>query len=250
MHTLVWLDGTTPLPHPSTAHADGLLAAGGELSIARLTEAYSKGIFPWFSEGNPVLWWSLDPRMVLVCAQFSPSHSLRKKLRQLARREFDRDAPIQIRMNTAFADVMTACAAPRDGQDGTWICPQIQEAYLAWHHAGQVHSIETWQDNRLVGGLYGVSLGGVFCGESMFSRIDDGSKLALAYLVKFLTRHNVPLIDCQQQTGHLASLGARPIPRTKFLPYLQAALQQPTPPWGSGQLLQSGELAPLPLKTP
>ncbi|MEO6985497.1 MAG: leucyl/phenylalanyl-tRNA--protein transferase [Paralcaligenes sp.] len=250
MNTPVWLDSSTPLPHPSTAQADGLLAAGGELSIARLTEAYSNGIFPWFSQNTPVLWWSLNPRMVLACARFSPSHSLRKKLRQLARREFDRDAPIQIRMNTAFAEVMAQCAAPRIGQDGTWICSQIQEAYLAWHLAGQVHSIETWQDNRLVAGLYGVSLGGVFCGESMFSRIDDGSKLALAYLVKFLMRNNVRLIDCQQQTEHLASMGAQPIPRSEFLLYLQTALRQPTPPWGTGQLLQSGELAPSPLKTP
>jgi leucyl/phenylalanyl-tRNA--protein transferase len=232
------------LPHPSLALPDGLLAVGGDLSIARLTEAYSKGIFTWFNEGDPVLWWSLDPRMVLPCAEFSPSHSLRKKLRQLGRDETTSHASVQIRVDTAFADVMAACAAPRSTQAGTWISPDIQAAYFDWHQAGQVHSVETWMDGQLVGGLYGVSLGGIFCGESMFSLISDASKLALAYLVRFLIRNNVRRIDCQQQTRHLASLGARPIKRADFLLDLEQAMRLPSPPWTPGRLLQSGELAP------
>lgn len=244
MQAPVWIDNAMPLPHPSLALPDGLLAVGGDLSIARLTEAYSKGIFPWFNEGDPVLWWSLDPRMVLPCAEFSPSHSLRKKLRQLGRHETTSQASVQIRVDTAFADVMAACAAPRSTQAGTWISPAIQAAYFDWHLAGQVHSVETWMDDRLVGGLYGVSMGGIFCGESMFSLIGDASKLALAYLVRFLIRNEVRLIDCQQQTRHLASLGARPIKRSDFLLDLEQAMRLPSPPWASGRLLQSGELAP------
>lgn len=250
MHVPIWLDAATPLPDPDQAPDEELLAVGADLSIARLREAYSKGLFPWFNEGEPVLWWSLDPRMMLACADFSPSHSLRKKLRQLARMDADPRAPIQIRMNTAFAEVVAGCATARGRQDGTWISPSVQAAYLDWHRAGQVHSIETWMNGELAGGLYGVGLGRMFCGESMFSRATDASKLALAYLVNFLGRHGVQWIDCQQQTGHLASLGARPMARRGFLALLKAARQGPAPPWGSGRLLQAGLLDPRQAKTP
>jgi len=242
LNPLAWLDDDTPLPHPSQALPEGLLAVGGNLSIERLTEAYSKGIFPWFNEGDPILWWSPDPRMVLECADFQASHSLRKRLRQVARRELDEDAPVRIRVNTAFSQVMRACAEPRDGQAGTWISPHIRAAYYAWHRAGRVHSVETWINGKLAGGLYGVCLGRFFFGESMFSRASDASKLALAYLVGFLARNGIARIDCQQQTSHLASLGARPVSRARFLEMLQEALGHPSPAWCSGQLLADGQL--------
>lgn len=250
MNTLVWLDDESPLPPPDNALPDGLLAAGGSLSIKRLTEAYTKGIFPWFNEGDPVLWWSPNPRMVLTCTDFKASHSLQKRLRQLARDEQCADARIQIKMNTAFDAVIKACAGPRTTQHGTWITPAIQSVYGAWHAAGHVHSVETWVDGQLMGGLYGVSLGRFFFGESMFSHASDASKLALAYLVNFLIRSQVRHIDCQQQTSHLASMGARPINRDIFLNYVEQALQQPAPVWGQGQLLQSGVLALGGSKTP
>jgi len=250
VHRLAWIDATTPLPHPDMALPDGLLAAGNDLSLERLAEAYSKGIFPWFNEGDPVLWWSPDPRMVLRCADFRPSHSLRKKLRQLARTESDPGAPVQIRMNTAFSEVMRACAAPRASQAATWISPAIQTVYLEWHEAGQAHSIETWIDGRLMGGLYGVGLGRFFFGESMFSRASDASKLALAHLVGFLLAHGVQHIDCQQQTRHLHSLGARAVDRRDFLLWLRQARSLAAPPWGRGRLLQSGALAPCPANGP
>ena len=246
MHNPIWLDPATPLPDPRLGVHGELLAAGGDLSLARLREAYSKGLFPWFNEGEPVLWWSLDPRMLLACAQFSPSHSLRKKLRRLAREEADAAAPLQIRMNTAFAAVMEGCATARGRENGTWISPALRAAYLEWHRAGEAHSVETWQDGELVGGLYGIGQGRLFCGESMFSRASDASKLALAYLVGFLRRHGVQWIDCQQQTSHLASLGARPVPRRRYLDILDEARRQPAPPWGHGRLLQSGLLLPEP----
>lgn len=244
MHSLTWLNASTPLPHPDVSLPGGLLAAGDGLSLERLTEAYSKGIFPWFNPGDPVLWWSPDPRMVLACSAFTPSHSLRKKLRQLARTDHDPRARIQIKTDTAFARVIQACAMPREGQAGTWISSEIQAAYLAWHKAGSVHSVETWIDGELMGGLYGVSLGRFFFGESMFSLGADASKLALAYLVDFLLAHGVQHIDCQQETGHLHSLGARAVKRDDFLTWLEQALTQPPPPWIRGRLSQLGALAP------
>lgn len=250
MNPLAWIDEHTPLPHPSRALPEGLLAVGGELTIPRLTEAYTHGIFPWFNEGDPVLWWSPDPRMVLTCADFHASNSLRKRLRQLARDDADPWAPWQIRINTAFADVIQACAEPRGGVAGTWISPQIRAAYQSWHQAGYVHSIETWKDGALVGGLYGVCLGRMFFGESMFSRIPDASKLALAYLVTMLQKHGISHIDCQQQTAHLARLGARPVARETFLEMVSVAQLHPTPHWPSGRLLSDGRLAALPPDTP
>ncbi len=243
MGMLTWLDTDTPFPPVEQALPEGLLAAGGELSLARLEQAYRRGIFPWFNPGDPVLWWSPDPRMILPCADFKVSRSLGKRLRQLARDERQPDASVRIMTNVAVQDVITACAGPRLTQQGTWISPDIKAAYLAWHQAGAVHSVETWIDGTLAGGLYGVSLGGFFFGESMFSHANDASKLALAYLTRFLALHGVRHIDCQQQTGHLASLGARPVARSQFLALLQPALTQARPPWQRGQLLHNGELA-------
>jgi len=250
VNTLAWIDDQTPFPHPSTALPEGLLAVGGDLSIERLTEAYSHGIFPWFNEGDPILWWSPDPRMVLACSEFRTARSLDKKLRQIARRDHDAHARVQIRINTAFVRVIRACAEPRGSVAGTWISPQIQAAYHAWHKAGHVHSIETWMDGELTGGLYGVCLGRFFFGESMFARASDASKLALAYLVRFLQREGIHHIDCQQQTSHLASLGARPMKREDFLALLADALRHPAPRWSKGRLLSDGQLAPLPALTP
>jgi leucyl/phenylalanyl-tRNA--protein transferase len=235
---LVWLEKDTPFPPVSYALSEpaGLLAVGADLSVARLRSAYSNGIFPWYSDGEPILWWSTNPRMVLPCQDFSPSHSLRKRLRQLARTESDPHPSLQVRVDTAFAAVMKACSAPRQQQEGTWITHEMQAAYCAWHLAGDAHSIEVWRGEELVGGLYGISLGGMFFGESMFARVTDASKIALAYLVTFLSRYGVNWIDCQQQTAHLASLGARPVTREDFISHVQQALTQPAPVWSPGRL--------------
>jgi len=244
----VWLNQDTPFPPAGMALREppGLLAAGADLSVPRLREAYRNGIFPWYSEGEPILWWSLDPRLVLACDALRISHSLRKRLRAIARHEHEPQARVQIRIDTAFAQVMRACAEPRASEAGTWITPAMQQAYLAWHHIGEVHSIETWMDGQLVGGLYGVSLGGMFFGESMFAHTTDASKIALTYLVRFLRRHGVTHIDCQQNTPHLTSLGAVLIPRAEFLPLVRARTAQSTPPWRTGWLDAQGELHPLP----
>jgi leucyl/phenylalanyl-tRNA--protein transferase len=249
---LTWLDYDAPLPHPNTARPDGLLAAGGGLSIARLEQAYRQGTFPWFNEGDPVLWWCPDPRMVLPCDKFVISRSLGKKLRQISKAERSEDARIRITTDMAFDAVIHACAAVRTPGStlapsdrpapGTWISPAIQQAYSDWHRAGRVHSIETWIDGQLAGGLYGVMLGRFFFGESMFSMVSDASKLALVYLVAFLQTHGVRHIDCQQETSHLASLGAEPMTRRRFLALLEQASRLNSPDWKPGQLLQSGEL--------
>ncbi|MBB5215057.1 leucyl/phenylalanyl-tRNA--protein transferase [Parapusillimonas granuli] len=245
MGSLTWLDDTTPFPHPDNAMPEGLLAAGATLSVERLTQAYRQGIFPWFNPGDPVLWWSPDPRMVLACADLKVSHSLAKKLRQAARLETTGAARLRITTDTAFSSVIQACAEPRADQHGTWISPSIQRVYLDWHLAGCAHSIETWVDGRLAGGLYGVCLGRFFFGESMFSKVPDASKLALVYLVRYLQAQGVSHIDCQQQTRHLASMGARPISRGAFMALLEERLDLPPPDWRPGQLLADGTLAPL-----
>jgi len=225
---LSWIDDTSPLPPAATAlgpdtDAPGLVAAGGRVTPARLEEAYRKGIFPWFSAGQPVLWWSPDPRMVLPVAEFQISHSLRKTLRR-----FIRTPGCEVRVDSALRLVIEACAqTPRAGQKGTWIVPAVLEAYCAWHRAGRVHSVETWVDGQLAGGLYGVGIGRMFFGESMFSHRTDASKVALAALVALARRHRIPLIDCQQNTGHLASLGAREIPRAAFEQHLSLTLGEP-----------------------
>jgi len=225
---LHWLDDDSPLPPPETAlgpdsDAPGLLAAGGRLTPRRLEEAYRGGIFPWYSRGQPVLWWSPDPRMVLPVADFRVSRTFRKTLRR-----FIRSAGCELRFDSAFVQVIEACAsAPREGQDGTWIVPEMIAAYSAWHLGGRSHSVETWIDGRLAGGLYFVAIGRMVFGESMFSRRNDASKIALAALVCACREFGVPLIDCQQNTGHLASLGAREVPRAAFQDHLGGVLQQP-----------------------
>jgi len=246
---LIWLDPDTPLPEPDLAMPEGLLAAGSDLSVSRLMEAYSKGAFPWFNEGDPVLWWSPDPRMVLSCAGFKVSRSLSKKLRRIASQETRADARIIVTTDLAFRHVIRACSAPRSTQAGTWISERIIAAYSQWHDQGQVHSVETWVDGKLAGGLYGVCLGGFFFGESMFAWSSDSSKIALAYLVRFLSRHGVTHLDCQQDTHHLASLGAGTMNRSAFLSLLRNALQNPAPPWRAGQLLQDGQLRPMDVRS-
>lgn len=212
-----------PSPELALSEPDGLLAAGGSLAPEILIEAYQRGIFPWFSDGQPVLWWSPDPRMVLPVAQFKVSRSLRKTLRRFAA-----DPSCEIRIDSAFGDVIRACArAPRKGQDGTWIVPSMVQAYEAWHRQGRVHSVEAWMQGRLAGGLYGVSIGRMFFGESMFALQTDASKIALAALVAFCRHHGIGLIDCQQNTEHLASLGARTCSRQDFERHLQQVTAQP-----------------------
>ncbi len=207
---LAWLSRSTLFPPLEQAlrSPNGLLAAGGDLSPARLLSAYSQGIFPWFSEDEPIFWWSPDPRMVLFPEQLKISRSLAKTLR---------NKRFEVRADTAFGEVIRACAtAPRDGQLGTWINSPMIEAYACLHRLGYAHSIETWMDDELAGGLYGVALGRMFFGESMFSRQTDASKIALVHLVERLKRWDYGMIDCQMATRHLASLGAKEISRREF----------------------------------
>jgi len=215
----------TPFPPLDAALDDpnGLLAATMDLTPARLVDAYRRGIFPWYGDHEPVLWWSPDPRMVLPADAVRISRSLGKLVRQ---------ERFEIRADTAFRDVMEECAAvPRPGQSGTWITPSIVDAYSELHARGCAHSVEAWRDGHLVGGLYGVSLGRMFFGESMFARETGASKVALVHLAGMLRVRGVPLIDCQQETAHLASLGARPIPRRVFAERL-AGLVNSTAPEG------------------
>jgi leucyl/phenylalanyl-tRNA--protein transferase len=224
-----WLEIDTPFPDVSkalTVEAPGLLAAGADLSPARLLQAYRNGIFPWFSEGQPILWWSTDPRMVLYTDQFKVSNSLAKTLRKIERSRLD-GGRWDVRFDSAFDDVMRACAAPRRDGPGTWISDEIIAGYTGLHTLGYAHSTEVWLDGELVGGAYGVCIGRMFYGESMFARVSDASKVALAYLVAFLQRHGVEMVDCQQETGHLASLGAAPIPRSRFLEHVHRATARP-----------------------
>lgn len=206
--------------------APGLLCAGGRLSPTRLAAAYRRGIFPWFSPGQPPLWWSPDPRMVLRVEDFRLSHSLRKTIRR-----FLADPRCALRFDHDFAAVIAACAStPRAGQQGTWIVPSLRRAYLDWHRQGRVHSIETWIDGELAGGLYCVGLGRMVFGESMFARRSDASKIALAALVAFCRATGRPLIDCQQNTRHLASLGAREWTRRAFESHLRELVDTPADP--------------------
>lgn len=231
---LPWItDDDTPLPPTDQAlgadsSAPGLLAAGGSLSPQRLAGAYRRGVFPWYSAGQPVLWWAPDPRMVLPVGEFKLAHSLRKTVQR-----FLRTTGCEIRFDSACRDVIAACAnAPRAGQSGTWIVPAMVQAYGDWHDAGVVHSVESWIDGRLVGGLYGVGIGRMFYGESMFARAPDASKIALCALVAYCRAAGIELIDCQQNTPHLASLGAREIARTEFERHLaRATVQAPRVEW-------------------
>jgi leucyl/phenylalanyl-tRNA--protein transferase len=221
-----WLRRNTPFPpiEKALAAPNGLLCAGGDLAPARILDAYAHGIFPWFSEGDPILWWSPDPRMVLFPDELKVSRSLRKALAREA---------YETRFDSAFRRVMEECAQPRDGQGGTWIVPEMVDAYSALHEMGYAHSVESWREGELVGGLSGVALGKVFFGESMFARATDASKVALAMLVERLRREDYRLIDCQQATGHLASLGAREIPRKEFAARLRESVVVPPrgEPW-------------------
>ena len=248
-----WVEADTPLPaadrdvpgHP------GLIALGADLGPDRLVEAYTQGLFPWYSAGQPVLWWSPDPRMVVFVDEFSPSRSLRRLLARLAASghpgpaspvspSASQGAPTQappaaprwqITLDTAFADVMQACAEPRPGQDGTWITPAIQAAYTALHQRGLAHSLEVREDGQLIAGLYGVSIGRMFFGESMFTRRPNASKCAFATLMHLLASHGFPLVDCQQSTRHLGSLGGRDISRADFLVHIRPLLAAPAPDW-------------------
>lgn len=207
-------------PPPSHAEESGLLAVGGDLSPRRLLSAYSQGIFPWYSEGQPILWHSPDPRFVLLPEALHLSSSLKKTLKR---------APYEIRLDTAFAKVIDACSkTPRPGQDGTWITDEMRDAYVALHRLGLAHSAEAWREGELVGGLYGVSLGSAFFGESMFAHAPDASKVAFATLVGWLQGRGFTLVDCQVYTDHLARFGAEQWPRARFLRALREALKKPT----------------------
>ena len=229
---LPWLEPSDPLPHPSDAWgsddpAPGLLAAGGALGVPNLCAAYAQGTFPWYGPGQPILWWSPDPRMVLPVARFRLHRSLRKTLQAFRAR-----SGCEIRVDSAFEAVITACATKkRDGQSGTWIVPEMVQAYTQLHAAGHAHSVETWVDGELAGGLYCVALGRAVFGESMFAHATDASKIALAALVGLCRYHGVEMIDCQQNTRHLASLGAEEIPRARFLAQVEQARRQPGPSW-------------------
>jgi len=200
---------------------NGLLAAGGGLSVARLIEAYAHGIFPWFSDGDPVLWWAPDPRMVLPTDAVHISRSLKRRLR--------RD-DYTVTMDRAFREVLEACAAPRRDAPGTWLVPSMKRAYQRLFDAGAAHSLEVWMDGSLAGGLYGVALGRMFYGESMFTRRTDASKMALAVLAAQLARWDFPIIDCQLRTEHLASLGAIDMPRRQFVKTVERLVQLPPVP--------------------
>jgi leucyl/phenylalanyl-tRNA---protein transferase len=224
---LTWLGAGDGFPPVEKALKDpnGLLAAGGDLSPARLLAAYRGGIFPWYSGGEPPLWWSPDPRMVLFCDELKVSRSLGKNLRNKG---------YELRIDTAFRQVLEGCAA----REKTWLGKEMKAAYLALHEAGHVHSFETWREGDLVGGLYGVAIGRMFYGESMFSRATDASKVALVHLVSHLKQRGFPLIDCQMNTPLLDSLGAREIPRRAFLRQV-AALVNYAEPCGKWSLVQT-----------
>lgn len=229
---LVWLESGQPFPPLSAAWGDdtpmpGLLAAGGELDEATLAAAYAHTAFPWFSAGQPLLWWSPDPRMVLATEGFRLHRSLRQAIRR-----FRADPDTAVRFDTAFDRVIEACAqSPRVGQDGTWIGADMIAAYQRWHRAGFVHSVEVWRGPALLGGLYAVAIGHAVFGESMFTHETDASKIALAALVAFCRAHGISHIDCQQQTQHLASLGAAPVPRATFAAHVRRACQLAAPEW-------------------
>ena len=215
------LNANSPFPPLENAltSPNGLLAAGGDLSASRLLSAYRNGIFPWFNEDEPILWWSPDPRMVLFPNELKISRSLAKLIRK---------NNYTIQTDTHFVEVMQACAAPRKDQQGTWIHPEMINAYSELHRLGLAHSVETWIDGALAGGLYGVALGKIFFGESMFSRSPNASKIAFAYLVRQLSKWEFAVIDCQVKTTHLASLGAREIPRNIFRQLLERHIQDVT----------------------
>lgn len=218
---LPWLNENLQLfPALDSALEDpnGLLAAGGDLSPERIQSAYRQGVFPWFEQDQPILWWSPNPRSVIYVEQFKPSRSLSKTIRKNR---------YQVTFDTAFDDVIKACAKPREGQEGTWITEQMIAAYIRLHKLGVAHSIESWSDGQLVGGLYGLAIGQVFFGESMFSHSTDASKVAFASMVNWLKTWNYSLIDCQVSNPHLTSLGALELPRDQFVEELNQRVSLP-----------------------
>lgn len=224
MIELPWLDPDTRPEFPSVDGAlndpPGLLAFGGTLNEHWLLEAYRNGIFPWFNVGEPILWWSPDPRMVIYPQEFRVRRSLKKILRK---------QPFEITLDQDFSGVLQGCAAARNYTEDTWITPEIQAAYLDLHRKGYAHSVEAWLDGKLVGGLYGLAIGRIFCGESMFARATDASKVAFVHLVEQLKAWQFELIDCQVYTDHLASFGAREVARTEFLDALKLYAASPMP---------------------
>ena len=224
-HPLQWLDsegGATPFPDVEHAlkEPNGLLAMGGDLSPPRLLQAYRQGIFPWYNHDQPILWWSPDPRSVLYPQRLRVSRSLRRTLKNNI---------FTVTADTAFRRVIESCAEPRDAAGGTWLTDEMVEAYCRLHIMGYAHSVEAWCEGELMGGLYGLSLGTIFFGESMFSRRRDASKVAFVRLVEYLQRRGFVLIDCQVPSAHLASLGAETIPRREFIACLNHCCDQPTP---------------------
>ena len=221
------LDEEPLFPPQNHAEPEGILAVGGDLSTERLLAAYRQGIFPWYEEGQPILWWSPDPRLILEPASLKISQSLRKVLKKQT---------FQVKSDTAFKQVIHACGMPRRQSNGTWITPQMREAYTRLHELGYAHSVESWYEGKLVGGLYGVYLGKCFFGESMFSWMSDASKIALVALVEQLKNWQVELIDCQITSNHLIRMGAREISREEFLRRLKLAIASPTFPqkWSIG----------------
>lgn len=212
---LTFLERHSPFPDPSLAlvDPDGLLAAGGDLSSNRLISAYSQGIFPWFSEGEPILWWSPNQRVIFETADWHPSRSLCRLIRQSQ----SSSSVFKVTVNHCFSQVMQKCSEPRKDQPTTWISEEMKQAYTDLHQRGFAHSLEVWQSDQLVGGIYGVAIGQLFCGESMFSRVTNGSKIALACLISYLRGFGFPLIDCQVENPHLMSLGANIISRADYL---------------------------------
>ena len=229
---LPWLEPgqsfpSTNLTWKANSPAPGLLAAGGSLDTQTLCQAYSRGIFPWFAKDEPILWWSPDPRMVLEISKFKLHRSLKKTIAK-----FSAEPDCEIRIDTAFAQVISACAtSQRHGQKGSWIVPQMIEAYTALHEAGFAHSVETWINGQLAGGLYCVAIGKAVFGESMFSRSSNASKIALAALVSFSKKNGIDQIDCQQNTAHLSTLGADVIPREQFTANVAHGLAYASPDW-------------------
>lgn len=232
---LPYLDNDSPFPPVNQAldEPNGLLAAGANLSPNRLLDAYSKGIFPWYSKGEPILWWSPNPRMVFNINGYKPSRSLRRWLRKTS---------VTVTLNQSFERVIKACSMPRQGQPGTWITQEMQSAYLNLHELKKAHSLEVWQHSELVGGIYGVANGPVFCGESMFSRISNASKLALSCLIALLKPQQFKLLDGQVENEHLFSLGARSMPRETFQQVLSQPFKQPDHSFWSVKQLDPNEL--------
>lgn len=230
-----WLDPHDPrmqFPHPELAmeEPNGLLAVGGDLSPRRLLAAYRLGIFPWYSDGQPILWWTPDPRAVLLPGQLHVSRSLGRTVRR---------ATFEVTADEAFAEVIRACAQPRADQEGTWITEEMAAAYRRLHELGHAHSVESWRGGELVGGLYGIAIGGVFFGESMFSRRTDASKVAFVHLVRQLQAWGFGLIDCQMYSAHLARFGAVEIPRERFMALLERYCEAPGAPPGPWHLTET-----------